>query len=690
MPTEPVTVAHEGPSHDELLTRFAKLAIEANDIVSLQHELLILLGEHLNVSRSYIFMHRPEKNTMDNTAEWTAPGISPQMDELQNVPAEGHTWWFERMRRGEDIRFEDIEAIPDETTREALRPQGIRAILVVPLYIGSRYYGFMGFDECRYNRIWTDDERNLLASTVRILMAAWADVEMHGSEQRFRSILENVTNVAVVGYYPSGVIHYWNLAAQSLLGYSAEEAVGKNALDLFIRPEDRDITQEIFSRVANTSQTEPLRELELRHKNGTTTHVLSSMVGTRVPGRSVELFSLDVDIGPIKRAELELIATQTQLVHSQKMEGIGQLAAGVAHDFNNLLTVINGQCELLLSSLTLASPHEEMIQGIRKAGERAAGLTRQLLSFSRKQIVQPQVFDLNEVVRDSLKMLNRLIGEDVRVAVTIDPALGKVFADPGQLGQVIMNLAVNARDAMPTGGQLHIETKRVRLSQEETTSITAPVSGYYSLLTVSDTGSGMEQTTLDRIFEPFFTTKGVGKGTGLGLSVVHGIVKQAGGHTEVHSEIGRGTTFKVYLPEVKESPVENPIPIESTKPMMGSETVLLVEDEDGVRRLARHMLTAHGYQVIEAAQGKEAIISVEQNPGSIHLLITDLVMPDMSGRTLADQVASLDPNIKILFMSGYTDDAIVRHEIYLDRIHFLQKPFTMSNLLTKVREAIDH
>ena len=380
---------------------------------------------------------------------------------------------------------------------------------------------------------------------------------------------------------------------------------------------------------------------------------------------------------------------EQQFLQAQKMEVIGQLAGGVAHDFNNLLTVILGYSELLLSGNVAAESSHGLIEEIMKAGNRAAGLTHQLLAFSRQLVLAPKVLDLNLIVRDTEKMLGRLIGENITLTSTLHPTLYRVKVDPGQIGQVIMNLAVNARDAMAGGGTLTIETFNVDLDQtfEQLRPEFKP--GRYVLLAVSDTGCGMDEATKARIFEPFFTTKAPGKGTGLGLATVYGIVKQSGGFVYVYSEPGIGSTFKIYLPAVEEGLSLDQPAFGSSKPMTGTETLLLVEDEDAVRMFARNALEMYGYTVLEASSGEEALRIYEQHEGLIHLLVTDVVMPEMTGRQLAEGLAKSKPSLKVLYLSGYTPDTVVRHGVSEGDTAFLQKPFTPLSLAQKVREALD-
>lgn len=390
-----------------------------------------------------------------------------------------------------------------------------------------------------------------------------------------------------------------------------------------------------------------------------------------------------------KQTENALRESELQLIQSQKLEAIGQLAGGIAHDFNNLLTIITGYSDLTLRGFSANDPGKAKVQEIKAAALRAAALTRQLLAFSRKQALQPKVLDLNTLITDVSKMLRRLIGEDVEFITLLRPEAGCVSADPGQIEQVLMNLVINARDAMPQGGKVIIETSNVELDKAYTNMHMEVNPGKYVMLSISDTGTGMNKETQNRIFEPFFTTKEIGRGTGLGLATVYGIIKQSGGNIWVYSEVGNGTTFKIYLPLVEEEAEARDFVDKSEVVLRGTERILLVEDEPMLRKLACSILEESGYKVLEAGNGVEALDLCDRYGGQLDLLLTDVVMPLMSGRKLVEKLTATYPQIRVLFMSGYTDDAVIHHGLLEHRMPFLEKPFAPNDLLKKVREILD-
>ena len=506
------------------------------------------------------------------------------------------------------------------------------------------------------------------------------------AEERFTQLMASGV-MAISISEPRGRIFEVNEAFAELVGRSREELLspGFNGLALATPSSPEDVEQ--TRRELETRGASRLRERELIHRDGKTVPVLMGVVRLGPE----ELMICATDLSETKRTERALQQAQEQLRQSQKMEAIGSLAGGVAHDFNNLLSIILSYGELIESGLSAGDPIRSDVTEIIAAGRRASELTKQLLAFSRKQILKPRVVVLNALVASLERMLRRLIGENIEFTVLPARDLGLVSVDPTQVEQVVMNLVVNSRDAMPHGGKLTIETKNVVLDEayaREHVGVSTP--GKHVMISVSDSGIGMDAATRARAFEPFFTTKGPGKGTGLGLSTVFGIVKQSGGHIWVESEPGAGTTFKVYFPRV-EAPASRlePEPVPEALSSHGSETILLVEDEERVRALARTVLKRHGYQVLEAQSGGDALLICEQHPRRIDLLLTDFVMPRMTGRALAERLCTVRPDMKVLYMSGYADNSIVHHGVLDSTINFLEKPLTVDALTRKVREVLD-
>ncbi|HXB53988.1 MAG TPA: response regulator [Vicinamibacteria bacterium] len=463
-------------------------------------------------------------------------------------------------------------------------------------------------------------------------------------------------------------------------GHSRDELLGMTIKDIRPPEEIPALMEELETPAWPKSDW--LRVWKHRRKDGSIINVETGANAITFQGRKAVLV-LAHDVTEKKKLE-------AQLLQSQKMEAVGQLAGGVAHDFNNLLGVITGYTDLLLKDLGAQHAGTRRAEQIRKAADRAAGLTRQLLAFSRKQVLQPKVLDLNAIVLDVEKMLHRLIGEDIQLVTVLGEALGRVKADPGQIEQVIVNLSVNARDAMPRGGKLIIETANAELDGLYAGTRTEVTAGPYAMLAVSDTGHGMDTETMSHIFEPFYTTKEEGKGTGLGLSTVFGIVKQSCGHVGVYSEVGKGTTFRVYLPRVEADgeATARVAPLPEPRRARG-ETILLVEDADVLRMMIREMLESAGYEVLSGGSPEEALAVGEVHSGPIHLVLTDVVMPGISGPQLAERLKAARPGVKVVYMSGYTDEAIVHHGVLEGGTPFLQKPFTTEVLLRKVGEALD-
>jgi two-component system cell cycle sensor histidine kinase/response regulator CckA len=507
------------------------------------------------------------------------------------------------------------------------------------------------------------------------------------SEERFRELYHD----APVGYLEldnEGRITSVNRTECEMMGYAPDEMLGQ-PIWTFVADEETS-RQQVLALLAGRLPSARDRERLFRRKDGTTFPVLiEDRLLQNEEGKIVGIRAALQDITERKEAEEKMVSLQEQLRQSQKMEAVGRLAGGIAHDFNNLLTVIQGHCEISLLQFQGNNPLREDIVEIKKAADRAGNLTRQLLAFSRRQIMEMKVIDLNALLRELEKMLRRVMGEDVELVTVLDEHLGKIKMDPGQMEQVVLNLAINARDAMPSGGKFILETTNVSLDEKYARSHIGVEAGRHVMLSVTDTGSGMSLQVKERLFEPFFTTKEKGKGTGLGLSTVYGIIKQSSGNIWVYSEPGHGSTFKIYLPRVDEE-ADNLFRRDDTVSMLyGNETVLLVEDEPSVRGLAARVLRKQGYNVLEAVNGGEALQIADTYSGKIDLLLTDVVMPQIGGKELYDQLKPLRADLKVLFTSGYTETAIVQQGNLPPGVAFLQKPFSPIFLTHKVRELLD-
>jgi two-component system cell cycle sensor histidine kinase/response regulator CckA len=562
---------------------------------------------------------------------------------------------------------------------------GLHATRCLPIQLGDRVIGVVEF----FNREPRVPDEAVLAAEAaatsqigQFIDRARAVEALKASEQRFREIAENVREVFFVADPETGRALYVNPAYETVFGHSREHAYSiPMAWTEGIHPDDRDrlTVAPQLSAYGVVPSDDVFRLVRpdgaIRWIRGRATPVKDAA------GKVVRVVGIAEDITDLKR-------TEEQLFGAQKMEAIGRLAGGIAHDFNNLLTAIMGNAEMVLAELSAADPVRQDVEEIRKAGQRASTLTRQLLAFSRQQVLAPRVLDLNELVLNMDKLLRRLIGEDVELHTSLAPDLGAVRADPGQMEQVLMNLAVNARDAMPDGGQLTLETANVVLDEGYVDRHSPVPRGAYVMVAITDTGTGMTDDVKARIFEPFFTTKEAGKGTGLGLATVYGIIKQSDGYIWPYSEPGRGTTFKVYLPLVHEVAESLAVVGRVPESRGGTETVLLVEDDEAVRSLARRALVKCGYRVLEATNAGEALLAAEQHAGPIHLMVSDIVMPGLNGPELAARLRPSRAEMRVLFMSGYAERA-VEQQNSVSGSAFLTKPFTPELIARKVRDVLD-
>ena len=723
-----ITAASAGPQAEEfdrehlrLLTD--KLAQQTSELTRVNDRLtaLIELGQQLAAERDPLhllesFCHSARRivgakyaaiivldDDRATVRHFYTSGMQPGIASTTGAPPVGQGLFRKLLSEGGLVRVCEINRDPRSEEFPQAHPH-MNSFLGAAIASSSGIYGALyltdklGFDE------FSEADEKLIAMLVAQVGVAYENVTRFGELQRrageltqtvsqrqraeeelseanqtLRSLVQT-SPLAIIALDLEGNVKSWNSAAERIFGWSEQEVIGQR---IQIIPDDE--WDGFYNSLDITRKAGTFTGFETTRmrKDGSLIDV-SLSAAPLVDGRGNINGSVVVIADITERKHLE-----EQFRQAQKMEAIGRLAGGVAHDFNNLLTAIIGYSQLAIGRLHHEDPMRKEIEEIERAGQRAAGLTNQLLAFSRRQVLQLQELDLNVVVSDLGKMLQRLIGEDIELATSLDPDIGFVKADRGQIAQIVVNLAVNSRDAMPAGGKLTIETANVDLDESYTKEHVEVPPGQYVMLAISDTGSGIDKETQERVFEPFFTTKEQGKGTGLGLSTVYGIVKQSGGHIQLYSEPGTGTVFKVYLPQIRRT-ANRPEPSSSkAKSPQGVETILLVEDEDLVRQLARVVLESNGYTVLEAASGDETRLICERYEGPIQLLLTDVVMPGGSGREVAQSVSVLRPEMKVLFMSGYTDDAIVSHGVLTANSVFLQKPFTVDALLHMVREVLD-
>ncbi len=570
-----------------------------------------------------------------------------------------------------------------------------RADMIVRLEHGGVIYGLLSVSVPAKLAEYAE-EHDLLSEAAGDIAFALHDIELAGqqelaekslreSEEQYRAVFESAADALLIFDF-DGTIMEANPAACSIYGYSHEDIIGLSGKDI-VHPDYYHMFESFKNQVKTTGQF--FAESVDVHKDGSTFDVGVRGAIFTFKGKP-HLLAVVRDITERKQAEREKQTLEEQLRQSVKMEAIGRLAGGIAHDFNNMLAIIQGYADLMLKSMSDDDRHRADVESIRTASKRAAILTRQLLAFGRQQTVQPRVMDLNEVIADTDSMLRRIIGEDIELITIPGKDLWNVKIDPSQIEeQVILNLAANAREAMPSGGKLTIEISNITLDEDYAAMHAEVTPGDYVMLAVSDTGIGMTEEVMSHIFEPFFTTKETTKGSGLGLSIIYGIIKQSGGHIEVSSKPGKGTTFRIYLPRV-DTPAETARGREPGPLPRGTEIILVAEDEPLVRDLACRILREQGYTVLEAGNGREALLTAgKYADGEIHLLITDVIMPHMSGKDLADHIKEKHPDIKVLFVSGYTNNTVTHHGVLQKGVNFLAKPFTSGQITRTVRRVLD-
>jgi PAS domain S-box-containing protein len=680
-----VTERNRAAGDARLLESVTLAASEAPNLVSAFEVVLRKICETNGWIFGTAWVPRPERRVLECACFWTRdPAARPIFQALAThsfAPGDGlpgRAWSSMGPLWVRDLATASC-------TRSATAGElGVHAGFAVPVVSKGKLIAVIEFfmdhvheEEERFVRLVSASCERLAS----IMARKGAEDALRASEARFARLSESGI-IGILSGDLSGNVVEANDAYLRMVGYSREDLLGGSIrwTDL-TPPELKELAGSVVAQLADRGVV-PAFEIESFRKDGTRVPMLLGIAVMDYPN----IIAFAADLTERKRAEKALLKSEGQLRQAQKMEAVGRLAGGVAHDFNNLLSVILSYGELLLSELGPKDPMRADVEQIREAGMRAADLTRQLLMFSRQQVVEPKVLDVGVLLAGMDKMLRRILGEDVELVVRSVP--GRILADPSSIEQIVMNLVVNARDAMPTGGKLTIETVDVHLDESAAREHPGVKPGPHVMLAVSDNGVGMDRETQSRIFEPFFTTKTKDKGTGLGLSTVFGIVQQSAGAISLYSEPGRGTSFKVFLPRVDAELTEE-APPEGDVNARGTETILLVEDEDQVRTVAGSILRRHGYVVLEAQNAGEALLICGDHASNIHLLLTDVVMPQMSGPELARRLADTRPDTRVLCMSGYTDDSIVRHGVLQAEIAYLQKPLTPRSLTRKVREVLD-
>ncbi|KAB2964978.1 MAG: PAS domain S-box protein [Thermoanaerobaculia bacterium] len=657
------------------------------------------LARAVGASRAYLFEnHRGAdgRRLMSQRYEWSDVGIASHADdpEVQDLPWDlpGLEEMAAALERGEAYARRTVELTG--SFRALIESQEIRALLIVPVRVAGDAWGFVGFDECRREREWGRHEIEALRIGANLLGAVLErkrlDAELRASESSYRELFENATDL-VWSIDLAGCFSSINATVTRLLGWPAEEVVGRPWEELVTEPDQREIVRTAIRRKLEQGVAETRYEVRLRRRDG---GYVPFEVNSRVmvrEGRPVGIHGVGRDVSERRRLE-------EQLRQAVKMEAVGRLAASIAHEFNHLLAAISGYAERVLSRLRANDPLRAEVQEILRTGEQAAELTRELLAFGRQQPVKPARLDLNELIQQRLPTLRRVVSDDVLVVDLTEARVGRIHADPDLVEQILVSLFVNARDAMPDGGRIELSTAVVEADELRRRGIAMVAHPAYVRLSLRDTGHGMDPAVMSRIFEPFFSTRERGRGSGLGLSTVYGIVKQCEGYIFADSHPGQGSVFHVYFPQVETPGVRRPpsgefrvaaAPAPAALAGPRPEQVLVVEDEDLIRHLAEQILLDRGYRVISAASAAEALDLVTRFEDEIDLLVTDIVMPGLSGLDLAQRLRRRIPDLRILFMSGYSDSPLLRAGLAREGAAFLQKPFSADALERRVRELLD-
>ncbi|MCB1069724.1 MAG: response regulator [Kiritimatiellae bacterium] len=654
---------------------------------------LEIIAEAVNVERVYIVENIRDALNVTPQARlsyyWSRQQVAyaANGDQAQWSYDSAFPGWYHIMKNGQTIPGHVLDVLHGTTFSQSAE---VRAILFCPIMVEGDFWGFIGLDDHDAARVWSSNDRSVLTTIAGSLGGAIArkraEDTLRESEGQFRSLIENASDM-ILEISPDGIIYYASPSVERDLKCPNGGLLGKSFFQ-WIKPEDQIAVVSACGRAMNQLREQPFVEFRLQQDDQTIRWIEAAIKPSRMVDRAHLLILNARDITERKHSEEALQQSEALLRHSQKMEAMGRLAGGVAHDFNNLLTVILGYSEMLGKRLPDDAVMREELQEMSRAAERAHGLTRQLLAFSRKQTVEPGKLHLNKIVQEMKTLLKRSLTEQVEITTQLAQDLWTIQADPGQIEQIIINLAVNARDAMPSGGRLLIETLNETIRTPVMVGQFTINPGEYVALRMQDNGTGMTSEVMSHLFEPFFTTKEVGKGTGLGLSMVYGIINQYEGQILVESQLGKGTTFTIFFPRVRgDLPLETPAAETSDHP--GTETILIVEDEDTVRKLAEKMLLLKGYRILTAANGHEALVLYRQHAGEIDLILSDVVMPGMSGRALTEAIREISPDVPIVYMSGYARNSIEDSDVSINEETFVQKPFTPAVLYRKIRSALD-
>ncbi|MFO7739783.1 MAG: PAS domain S-box protein [Desulfatiglandaceae bacterium] len=664
-------------AYEKMLADISAKAVMVENIGEFLGECLEIMGGCLEVSRIYIFEHRHESETMDNTFEWIAEGITPQKQNLQGIRSDSASWWVEMLKSYRVINFEDIEDIPGKWEKKVLRSQDIKSVLAVPLFIRDGYYGFIGFDVCQTPRKWLEEDVDLLKTTAQIIARTIetkkAEEALRESEEKYRLLIENANDAIFV--IQDEEIKFPNPKAREI-GMNAGIQLERVPFIHYVHPEDKQIVLERHRKRLHGEKISNNHTFRVMKKDGEVMWAELNAVLINWDGKPATLNFLR-DITPQKQLE-------ARLQQAHKMEALGTLAGGIAHDFNNLLMGIQGRASLMLMDPGFSDSHYEDLRGIEAIVQTGTELTKQLLGFARKGKYEVRPTNINRLLEKTSQMFGRT-NKEIKIHSKYAQDIRTVAADKGQIEQVLLNLYVNAWQAMPGGGDLYLQTENARFNEKYSGPYQVHP-GRYVKISVTDTGMGMDKATQERIFEPFFTTKKMGRGTGLGLASAYGIIKNHGGMINVYSEKGRGTTFSVYLPASGKNVVEEKAPSEPIP--KGGETVLLVDDEEMILSIGEKILKRMGYGVMPARSGKEAIETYEKNKDTIDIVVLDMIMPEIGGGEIYDRLKEINPGVKVLLSSGYSVEGMASEILKRGCNGFIQKPFRMRELSQKIREIV--